>query len=482
MSHCSRSVGRATLAATVMIAAGTPAVAQIALRSERAAAAMPERYSDPLCRLEGQHYKTSDAQARLHEALATSDPDRRARALEQGRESQLEGILKDRQNKSSTAWYTLAQIYLYQGDLVGADSALRYTQAVSPKCAESIEALRTRLWVPLITAAAQFARSGAADSGLALFQQAAAIFPEKPQGMLNAGVLFANRGETDSAISWFERAAAAAARGDFPQERNQATYNLAAMLQRAERHAEAAAALEKYLTWVPDDENAKRALAASYRATGRTEKARALEGQVGASDDATSEDAIRVAVNLYEEKRYAQAVEAFERVRAASPHNRDALLGLAACYQALANGPKLVESARGLLELEPLSADALRLLGAGYKLTKQPERAVEVAQQLVGLVTAVAVDQFTTSADSAMLTGTALGRAGETVAGRPVAPAAMELVVEFIAVTGGVVASEVVLVPALRPGATASIVAQGHGKGIVAWRYRRKVAEPVTAE
>ena len=469
------------VAAIVTVAPGGPGVAQTALRSERAAAAMPEHYSDPGCQLTGKHYKTADAQIQLHEALATSDPQTRARALERGRESQLEGIVMHRQDKSSIAWYTLAQIYLYQGDVVGADSALRHTEAVSPKCAESVEALRTSLWVPLINAGAEFSKSGANDSALALFQQAAAIFPEKPQGMLSAGVIFANRGQTDSAIICFERAATAAERGDFTRERNQATYNLAAMLQGAGRHAEAAAALEKYLTWIPDDDNAKRALAVSYRATGRTEKARALEGEVEASDDATPEDAMRIAVNLYEEKKYAEAAAAFERARTASPRNRDVILGLAACYQALEDGPKLIESARTLVEIEPLSPDALRLLGAGYKLTRQPDRAVEAAKQLVGLVTALAVGQFTTNADSASLTATASGRAAETVAGKPLPPAAMELVVEFFDSAGTVVASKEILVPALKPDETAPIVAHGQGRGIVGWRYRRKAPEAVPA-
>jgi len=43
------------------------------------------------------------------------------------------------------------------------------------------------------------------------------------------------------------------------------------------RGVPAAAALEKYLTWVPDDNEAKRGLAAAYRGQGQIEKAVALE-------------------------------------------------------------------------------------------------------------------------------------------------------------------------------------------------------------
>jgi tetratricopeptide (TPR) repeat protein len=438
---------------------------------------MPAAYSDPACQLKGKYYRITDAQIHLHEALTTDKADKRARELDKGKQDLLDAITKSKQGKSSTAWYILAQIYLYQGDVVGADSALRHTEAVSPECAAPVEALRNSIWVPLVNAGVEFTKSGANDSALTLFRQAAAIFPEKPQAMLSAGVVFANNGQTDSAIVWFERAAAAAERGDFTDERNRATHNLAAMLQRAERHQEAAAALEKYLAWFPEDDSAKRALAVSYRATGRTGKARALEGQVGTSDDATPEDAMRIAITFYEEKKYAEAVEAFERAWAAAPYSRDAVFGLAAGYLALEDGPRLVEVARKLLEIEPLSTEALRLLGAGYKLTKQPDQAVEAAKQLVGLVTGLVVNQFTTSADSAILTATATGRAAETVAGKRVPPAATELVFEFVDATNNVVASDEVLIPALKRDKTAAIAAHGQGKEIVGWRYRRKATE-----
>lgn len=482
MNHESRRVRRAILGAALAlwVTAG-PAIAQMSLRSDRAAAIMPASYSDPLCQLKGKHYKITDALIHLHEALATDEADKRARELDKGKQRLLEAIAKNKQDKSSTAWYTLAQIYLYQGDVSGADSALRHTESISPKCATPVEALRESIWVPLINAGAEFTKSGANDSALALFQQAAAIFPARPQAILSAGVILANGGQTDSAIVCFQRAAEAAERGNFTDERNQATYNLAAMLQQAERHQEAATALERYLTWFPGDENAKRALAVSYRATGRTEEARALEGHVGASEEATPEDAMRIAINLYEEKKYAEAVQAFERARAASPYSRDAVFGLAAAYQALDDGPMLVETARQLLEFEPLSAEALRLLGSGYKLSKRPDQAVEAAKQLVGLVTSVAIDQFTTSADRATLTATATGRAAETVAGKPVPPAAAQLVFEFVDSTNSVVASDEVLVPALTRDETFAIAVQGRGEGIVGWRYRRNEQESAAA-
>jgi len=468
------------LAAALALGAAYPAIAQVPLRSDRAASAMPATYSDPLCPLKGNYYKTTDAIIHLREALTTRKVDKRALELDKGREALLQAIIKNKQDKSSTAWYVLAQIYLYQGDVAGADSALRRTEAISPKCAAPIEALRHMLWAPLVNAGVEFTRSGASDSALALFQQAAAIYPEKPQAWLSAGVVLANTSRTDSAIVYFERAAAAAERQNLPEERNQATYNLAAMLQRADRHQEAAAALEKYLGWQPKDQNARRALAVSYRAAGRIDAARELEGRAGSSG-ATPDDLLRMAINFYEERQWAEAAKAFERALGASPYSRDAVFGLAASYQALEDGPRLVQTARKLLEIEPLNPDALRLLGAGYQQTEQSDSALETAKQLVGLVTAVAVEGFTTSSDSAALTATATGRAAETVTGKPLPPAATPLVFEFIDSLGNVVASAEAVIPPLKRDETSPVAVQAKGKGVVGWRYRRTADHPASS-
>jgi predicted Zn-dependent protease len=81
-------------------------------------------------------------------------------------------------------------------------------------------------------------------------------------------------------VNW-QKAAEIAERTNAVEDRNTATRNLAAMYQRADRHQDAIPLLEKYLTWVPNDVEVKRALASSYRATGQNDKALAIEKEVG---------------------------------------------------------------------------------------------------------------------------------------------------------------------------------------------------------
>ena len=101
--------------------------------------------------------------------------------------------------------------------------------------------------------------------------------------------------------------------------------------------------LEKYVGWVPKDVEVKRALASSYRATGQNDKAKAIEKEVGAAPPAAGPaaaaapppDQMNAAMALYNEKKYAEAAAAFEKVLVTEPNNRDALYGLANAYVGL---------------------------------------------------------------------------------------------------------------------------------------------------
>jgi tetratricopeptide (TPR) repeat protein len=477
-------VRRRLLAVLTAVAAGASIGAAQAppLLSDRAARAMPGSYSDPLCELKGTHYKTTAAIENLKNALEATDTAKRTRELAKGREVLLDAITKNKQGKSSTAWFTLGRIYLYQGDVVGADSALTHAQEISPKCAGTFQGLRYQVWLPVMNAASEFAKANRNDSALALFRQAAAIDPSNPQAAMGAGVILANGGQTDSAIADFQSVARLAERARMLELRNQATLNLALMLQRANRHPAAVAAFEQYLGWMPNDVEAKRALAVSYRATGEKEKAERLDqvllqgsggSKAGGGPPADPDEAMRVGITYYNEKQWAEAARAFELAVAAAPYNRDALYALSNSYLALEDGPKLVQAAEKLVTIEPLNLDALKLLGAGYRKTNQSREALQVAERIFGLGVDVAIQGFTVSADTVTVTGTATGRAAQTAKGKAIPPAATALEFEFLDGKGNVVDSASAQIPALKPSVSAPVSIRTVGKGIVGWRYRR---------
>ena len=251
--------------------------------NNRVANSMSSKYTPPNCGLKSGHFKVGSAATYLKTGIETEIPENRARALANGKKVLLEALEQNKQGKNPGAWYYLGRIYLQQGDIVGADTALTKAEALAPACKKDISDVRYAGWVPLVNAGITFTKEEKNDSALALFRQANTIYRDKPQAYSAAGVIFANDKATDSAIVYLQKAADIAGRANMPEERNQSTYNLAAMLQRANRNDEAIAALERFLGWVPNDVEAKKALAALYRTTGKIDKAQALEKEVGAA-------------------------------------------------------------------------------------------------------------------------------------------------------------------------------------------------------
>ena len=79
-------------------------------------------------------------------------------------------------------------------------------------------------------------------------------------------------------------------------------------------------------------------------------------------------------VNAYNDKKYADAAAAFEKVVAAEPYNRDALYNLSNTYLAMKDGPKLAATAAKLVAIEPLSENAAQAAGRGLQAERQGGR------------------------------------------------------------------------------------------------------------
>jgi tetratricopeptide (TPR) repeat protein len=471
---------RVGLIAFFLGAYAVPGLAQQQQHNDRVAKAMPSKYTGPKCGLKAGHFKVSSGGTYLKTGTETSVPENRERALASGQKVLLEAITQNGQDKNPAAWYYLGRIYLQEGDIVGADTALSKAETMSPDCKQEIEQLRYTAWVPLVNAGIDFAKSEKNDSALALFRQANTIYREKPTSYLSGGVIFANTNQTDSAIAYWKQAADIAERTNAVEDRNTATRNLGAMYQRANRHQEAIPVLEKYLTWVPNDVEVKRALATSYRAAGQTDKAQAIEKEVGAPPAAEgqapagqSAGAMNTAIQLYNAKKYGEAAKAFEQVVAAEPYNRDALYGLANSYLGLKNGPKLIEAATKLAAIEPLNDEVLRMLATGQRMAKKEALANKTALQVLSMPVTVTIKQFAPTATGATISGTATGREVETGQGKAPPAKPTTLVFEFLDAKGAPLANQEVQIPALKPGESQPVEAKADAAGIVAWRYKK---------
>src|SRR5918999_1232289 len=136
--------------------------------------------------------------------------------------------------------------------------------------------------------------------------------------------------------------------------------------------------------------------------------------------------------------------------------------------------PELPQTAEGLVDMEPMNEEIVRMLANGQRMAKKEAQANKTAGRVLSMPVTVSVDQFAPSAAGATITGTATGREAQTLQGKPVRPAPMTLVFEFLDDKGAAVANQEVQVPALKPGASHPIQVQAQGPGITAWRYTKK--------
>jgi tetratricopeptide (TPR) repeat protein len=483
---------RATIASAflALAASALPMAAQQQVLSDRVAKSMPNTYKAPECGLKSNHFKVSSGASYLKSGIENDVPENQKRSLESGKKVLLEAMQQNGQDKNPAAWYFLGRIYLQQGDLIGADTALTRAEQLAPACEKEITAYRQNAWVALIQGGNTFEKDKNLDSALALYRQAGMILHKSAIPYYQAANVFNDKKQTDSASIYFGKAVAAAANATDTTEvniRNRSAFNQGALLLNNKQYPEAVKAFEQYLQWVPNDNEAKRGLAGAYRGAGNAAKAQEIEKQVVASGGTTgggeaagggaatgSQDLMNIGVNMYNDKKYPEAAAAFEKVVQAEPYNRDALFNLTNTYLALKDGPKLLATAQKLTALEPMNENALKLLGEGYKQSKQVNEAVSTAEKVLALPIDVKVGAFQASPSGASLTATATGRQAQTAAGKPITPAPLTLTFEFLNASGGVVGSQDVQVPALQPGASQELKAAAQGQGIVGYRYKQK--------
>jgi hypothetical protein len=182
---------------------------------------------------------------------------------------------------------------------------------------------------------------------------------------------------------------------------------------------------------------------------------------------------MNAAIGLYNEKKYAEAAAAFEKIVATEPYNRDALYGLANSYIGL-KSPKLADVAARLVQIEPMNEEIVRMKANGLRMAKKEAQANKAAVQVLSMPVTISIAQFAPTANGATVSGTATGREAQTAQGKPVPATPITLVFEFLDGKGTVVANQEVQVPALKPGQSQPIQAKSEGAGIAAWRYKRK--------
>ena len=357
-------------------ASGSLAAQQDGITS-RVVAALDTKFIDAICPLKGSDFRVNSAKIYLKTATENADPEIRRAKLADGQRVLLEDLASAGQSKVAAPWYYLGRVDLMKGDLVGADSAFTKAEELAPQCKEDIGKYRYRTWAALVNAGITFSQAHNEDSALVAYRAAHLIQRTNPLGFSNMAKLFNSKSQNDSALVYFQRAADITPADDNQTKlRNEAAYDVGVVHLQEHHYPEAVTAFRRYLGWVPNDAQAMKGLAASFRGTGQTDSAKAVEaamtgGAAAATGDGeglTAGDLFDLGVRQFNDKDYKTAAETFGKVLEKTPYNRDALFNQGNSYLgALKNGTlgdssALIKAAKRLVELEPLAEFDLKLL------------------------------------------------------------------------------------------------------------------------
>jgi tetratricopeptide (TPR) repeat protein len=512
---------RRILGAMCAVTFAVPAVAQEPAAEPKSIAeivksAQPTTYEAPACDLGSTHFKVSSGRTYVKSAIESAT--NRERILGDAKRVLTEAVEQEGQANSAQAWFWLGRVALYQGDIAAADAAMDRAESLAPACREEIAKFRRPTWAGLTQAGIELMNQDRRAEAKPYFEAAAGFYDQEPQAFAGLGSIALDANDPAGALEWYRKAFAAAQRPEQKAARataaaqvgtayagqgnadsaiayltiavqdadtvnqagllKQSLFNLALMEQRAGRPAEAAQHLGRVVAVDPADVDAKRALAQALRAAGMADSARTLEQgllQAAGTGGGVSAGAVMdLGVSAYREQKYAEAAEAFNKVLAMEPNNRDALFNLANSYLGLSNWAKLGETADRLLTIEPYNEFVNKASIRAHQQQKHSTAANAAATKLLAMPVAIEVTAFAVTGDKASWTATATGRDAMTAAGEPKAPAAGAIVVEFLDDKGGVVASQEVALNALPSGQSQPLSASGTGAGIQAWRYRPK--------
>ncbi len=499
------------------IVAGIALVPVIAAGQAAAGRWVPAR-----CDIKPGHFLVNSSVLYLKNASETRFEDQREKDLRDAQRTLTQAVTTGGQDRNPAAWYYLARYYVIREDVVGADTAFKRAEALAPTCHDDILLWRRNsLWIPSFNAGVNALNAANYDSAIVFFRRALTVYDAEPQTYTTLATAFFNSGKYDSAAVYFRQSVRAASAPKDSVVRKDALFNLGNAFFMAEQRDSAAAVYADYLKVVPNDVQALARLGDILFAAGQKDSAMAVyrniialgesvdpveminagvaiynaappypdtaalttscrtERRAGRTLTAVQRRAVTVACdsvgakalkdrNAVAQVNYQLAAQAFEAGLRRAPQSRDGLFNLSNTYLALREADKMLDVAKRLIVVDPMSRGAIRLVATAWQLKGRSDSALHyITISDSTLAVEVSVSRFTPG-DSSATIGGMVTNFHET------GSAPHKITFEFLNSGGTVAVSQTLEVPALDAGATHPFQVRGTGPGLVGWRYHRE--------
>jgi tetratricopeptide (TPR) repeat protein len=440
--------------------------------------AFAQGYQPPDCDLPSGHFLVNSGVVYIKGASEEADSVKRANLLNSAERNLLDALVRG-QEDNPAVWYYLGRYYVMRNDPIGADSVFERAADLAPQCGDDIMRYRQIVWVPTVNRAIEFLRAGDYASAKPVLQQAWAIYKQDNLAPFYLAQIFYNDRELDSAVHYFKQVVAVGVEdtsraGNY----NTAIFNTGLVYTQQQQWDSAAAWLSRYRSEVDaSDAQALTTLARAVTELGDSARAFALYDTVLAmAPELDYLDLLKTGESLFLAGRYEQAAYAFELALEKNPYYRPGLYNLVNSYLAIYNDVEqtpeeetatavaMEESARRLVAVDPLSAEAMRLLAASYQMQQKDDSTLAVLERIEVLPFEVFVDVLQPLEGYFVMQGR-LVNAGEASVTVP------DLTVEFLDAEGNVLEMQVLPGRELPAGATETFDLQVESEDVSAARY-----------
>lgn len=346
-----------------------------------AGVAEAQEYRRPGCTISRGHFLVSQAETYIKGGSEESDPAARQQLFTDALRT-LNEALDRGEVENAAVWYFLGRTYLELDDAIGMDSAFARTVRLQPDCEEDAVYYRDLMWVPMFNSAVDSMQAGAFEEAKILFRNAGTLKPSDNISFYYLAGIFYNEGETDSALTYFKKVADIEPTTEQREEYLADAIDLIANLHHVLMEWDSSIVWnERRRELQPDDPEVLTVLAQAYSETGNDDRAAELYNAVFShAANLTYSRLFDVGEQLYLAEQFALSAQALELGVEKNPYNRQGFYGLVISYRSIAEDDRASESERSeaagrmtdaatrLVDVDPLSSEALNLLAEAYRM------------------------------------------------------------------------------------------------------------------
>jgi len=370
--------------------------------------------------------------------------------------------------------------------LAAADSAFDVVEQAKPECVDSVTVYRRLPWSKIINRAAEAANADQLDSAEYYAKQSLVIYDKGPHAYNVLASVATKKNDVQAARAALKKTIETSGTDtSYRKLRQTSMYNLAVLTQNVAENTEgpekaaltkeSADLFEAYTKEVPDDPNAKTALARLRGEAGDTAAMTSIYADMLRDPTKfTDIQLFEAGSNAARANRNQDAVKLLEAGLKKNPYYRDALFNLATTYFQLKQPEPMAPVVKRLVEVDPNNPDNWRLYAGLFQLKQNSAKGAQkkaatdtllkYLQRSETMPVRVTFNQFTHNGGKHSLAGSVENRGDKALNN-------VALKIEFLDQSGSVVASQTAQVGTVAPKGSQSFTVEANQQGIVAFRY-----------